>query len=424
MQRLIKYIFIGLAAIIWQIAPNTVFAAQPSISETDAAEALQQVKDNIDLVFKQFDKGLSISAKKLSTIGLEGDEAEQVLEDLIQINPSIISCGTVDKFGHIAAIEPQKYYTVIGDDISKQSHIVELYETKQPVFSDIFKSLEGPWSIAIHYPIFDSAHDFIGSVYILFDPKSLFKRATFEYAKSLPANFWVMETDGHIIYSSSNPRTLGLNVFDSNYFQANPGIADISENITLNRNGDGEYKACGKKSAKSSIRKVFWTTVELYKAELRLIIDLKKAAAPEKISTPQTSQTLPQEKPMTREIIKTNKAPAAIGPYSQAIKTGNLVFVSGQIPIDPATGQVAPSQIKTQTRLVLENLKAVLEASGASLETVVKADVFLKSMQDFQAMNEVYTEYFGKSLPARATVAVVTLPKDVLVEISAIAEAA
>src|SRR5579872_6644995 len=111
---------------------------------------------------------------------------------------------------------------------------------------------------------------------------------------------------------------------------------------------------------------------------------------------------------MAKERIATAHAPEAIGPYSQAIKLGNLIFTAGQIPLDPATQQVVPGGIAEQTTRVLENLKAVLAAGGSSLERVVKATVFLKDMNDFAAMNQVYTEYLGNqgTPPARTTVAV------------------
>lgn len=123
----------------------------------------------------------------------------------------------------------------------------------------------------------------------------------------------------------------------------------------------------------------------------------------------------------TKEIIATPNAPQAIGPYSQAIKKGGLVFCSGQIPLDPATGQVVAGGIAEQTTRVLENLKAVLEAAGAGLDSVVKTTVFVKDLAEFAAMNEVYATYFGSAAPARSTVEVARLPKDVSVEIEAIA---
>ena len=122
----------------------------------------------------------------------------------------------------------------------------------------------------------------------------------------------------------------------------------------------------------------------------------------------------------TREIIATPNAPKAIGPYSQAIKYGNLVFLSGQIPIDPKTGNVLKGSIEEQTKLVLENLKAVIEASGMTLKNVLKTSCFLKNMDDFPKFNEIYATYFGESLPARETVEVARLPRDVLVEVSCI----
>ena len=124
---------------------------------------------------------------------------------------------------------------------------------------------------------------------------------------------------------------------------------------------------------------------------------------------------------MNKETVVTDKAPKAIGPYEQAIKVGEFVYTAGQIPIDPKTGNFVEGGIAAQTRQVLENLKAVLEAAGSSLDRVVKATVFLKNMGDFAAMNEVYAEYLAQAKPARSTVAVAELPRGALVEIDFIA---
>ena len=121
-----------------------------------------------------------------------------------------------------------------------------------------------------------------------------------------------------------------------------------------------------------------------------------------------------------RKIIATNQAPAAIGPYSQAIQYGDLLFVSGQIPIDPKTGELVGGDIEVQTKQVLENLQAIIEAAGMTLQNVMKCSCFLKDMEDFMKFNAVYNSYFAESLPARETVEVARLPKDVQVEISAI----
>ena len=120
--------------------------------------------------------------------------------------------------------------------------------------------------------------------------------------------------------------------------------------------------------------------------------------------------------------ISTKKAPAAIGPYSQAIRVGNLVYTSGQIPIDPATGAFVEGGIKEQTRQSLTNVKAILEEAGTSLANVVKTTVFMVDMADFADMNSVYAEFFTEPYPARSAVAVKTLPKGALVEIEVIAE--
>jgi 2-iminobutanoate/2-iminopropanoate deaminase len=122
-----------------------------------------------------------------------------------------------------------------------------------------------------------------------------------------------------------------------------------------------------------------------------------------------------------KEIIHTPNAPAAIGPYSQAVRWNGLVFASGQIPLDPATGQLVEGGIEEQAARVLENLKAVLEASGARLDTVLKTTIFLKDLGDFAKVNEIYGRYFPEKPPARATVEAARLPRDVRVEIEAVA---
>ena len=124
-----------------------------------------------------------------------------------------------------------------------------------------------------------------------------------------------------------------------------------------------------------------------------------------------------------KQIINTENAPAPIGPYNQAVKSGHLLYTSGQIPIDPATGILVSGGIREQAIQVLENLKAVLEVAGCTLDDVIKTTVFLADMADFPAMNNIYAEYFGEdNAPARSTVQVAALPKGALVEIEAIAK--
>jgi len=122
-----------------------------------------------------------------------------------------------------------------------------------------------------------------------------------------------------------------------------------------------------------------------------------------------------------KETISTENAPGAIGPYSQAVKAGNMVYCSGQIPIDPATGEFVSNNVAEQTRQVLVNLSAVLDAAGTDLNNVVKTTVFLADMNDFTAMNEIYAEFFSENKPARATVQAARLPRDARVEIECIA---
>lgn len=143
-------------------------------------------------------------------------------------------------------------------------------------------------------------------------------------------------------------------------------------------------------------------------------LSLLALAGPKILLGNKRSQTMKKE-------IRTDKAPQAIGPYSQAVEANGFVFASGQIAIDPATGELKMGSIEEQTRLVLTNLKAVLEAAGSSFDNVVKCTVFLQDMDDFSKMNGVYAEFFKPPYPARAAVQVARLPKDVKVEIEAIA---
>ena len=126
---------------------------------------------------------------------------------------------------------------------------------------------------------------------------------------------------------------------------------------------------------------------------------------------------------MSKDVISTSKAPAALGPYSQAVCWGDLIFVSGQIPIDPLTSQVVGDDVAVQTERVLKNLAAILEAAGASLGQVLKTTVYLRDLNDFGKMNEVYARFFSERPPARATVQVARLPRDVSVEIEVVAAA-
>lgn len=125
---------------------------------------------------------------------------------------------------------------------------------------------------------------------------------------------------------------------------------------------------------------------------------------------------------MGKEAIASSGAPAALGPYSQAIRSGNLLFVSGQIPLDPATGQMVDGSIDLQTERVLKNLAAVLQEAGSSLAKVLKTTVYLRDLGDFGRMNEVYAKFFGETPPARATVEVARLPRDASIEIDLVAE--
>ena len=125
-----------------------------------------------------------------------------------------------------------------------------------------------------------------------------------------------------------------------------------------------------------------------------------------------------------KKVISTQQAPAAIGPYSQAIQVGNLVYTSGQIPIDPSTGSLVEGGVKEQARQSLLNVKAILEEAGLTMSNVVKTTVFMADMNDFAEMNAVYAEFFSEPYPARSAVAVKTLPKGALVEIEVVAEVA
>ena len=124
---------------------------------------------------------------------------------------------------------------------------------------------------------------------------------------------------------------------------------------------------------------------------------------------------------MDKKIIKTHKAPQAIGPYSQAVKSGNFIFASGQIPLDPVSGEMVENDVKKQTERVMENIKGLLESENLTMANIIKTTCFLTDMANFAAFNEVYATYFPENPPARSTVAIKSLPKDALVEVEIIA---
>jgi 2-iminobutanoate/2-iminopropanoate deaminase len=128
-----------------------------------------------------------------------------------------------------------------------------------------------------------------------------------------------------------------------------------------------------------------------------------------------------EDRDMTKKVIQTEKAPKAIGPYSQAIQAGNFLFLSGQIPLDPKTGELVKGDIRKQTQQVLENIKGILVSQGLGMENVVKVTIFLKDIANFNQVNEVYATYFPSSPPARSTVEVAKLPRDAEIEIEALA---
>jgi 2-iminobutanoate/2-iminopropanoate deaminase len=149
---------------------------------------------------------------------------------------------------------------------------------------------------------------------------------------------------------------------------------------------------------------------------------IMKNPVPDRFSLSQEFRAISLEgRGMAKKVIHTEKAPKAIGPYSQAIRAGNLIFLSGQIPIDPATGEVVRGDVRQQARQVLENVRAVLESQGLGMEDVVKTTIYLREMGRFNDVNEVYGTYFPISPPARATVEVSRLPRDAEIEIEAIA---
>ena len=143
--------------------------------------------------------------------------------------------------------------------------------------------------------------------------------------------------------------------------------------------------------------------------------------SPKPFRRPPLQNNTIERKFIMKEIISTSNAPSAIGPYSQAVKAGNLLFISGQVPLDPATGEVVEGDITVQTHRVLDNVKAILTEAGADFSNVVKTTVFLKDMNDFVPMNRVYAQYYPENCPARSAVQVGRLPKDVSVEIETIA---
>lgn len=263
--KLLTVVFLSLSF------ANVTFAASNSISPKQADTTLQQIKTNLGTVFANLDTDVAKSAAQLSNLGLTGKPTDEVLNRLYQSNPEIISVSTVNNNGMIVANEPNKF-NAVGADISKQAHVIQILKTHAPVFSVIFKSVEGPWAVTIHHPIFNQQKEFLGSVALLFAPE-LMLNTVINKIEPKPANFDILalQTDGSVVYSNDK-NAIGKVVFNDSYFKNNPGLAETAKKIVKEKTGFGVYPVNDQASGKILIKKIIWTTSTFYGIEWRLAV--------------------------------------------------------------------------------------------------------------------------------------------------------
>ncbi len=244
---------------------------KPLLSQTDLQDILSLLHGEIVTALKRLDDDLQRSAQELSGRNLEGDYARNLLKRLYRTNPYLIDCETVSNKGIMLAFEPPEHKASEGADISAQAHIVRLFETRKPVMSASFRSVEGPEAVVIHHPIFSPDHQFAGSVSALFAPEYLLQSIIGPVSSNLPVTIFLMQTDGLVIYDV-DARQIGLNVFHDPLYQPFPELIAFAKKTAAAKEGSGHYRFY-QKGMKEPIKKMaVWRTVSMHGMQWRLVM--------------------------------------------------------------------------------------------------------------------------------------------------------
>lgn len=259
-MRAIKLLVVTLLVVF---CSNPAFAKNDLDQQKQATATLQQIKNQVSSFFNKLSSNLKQESLKLSSLGVSGKAVDRTLDSIYLAHPNVISVSVVNNQGIITAAKPDKYQSV-GADISKQAHVIKALQTHKPVFSTAFISVEGPWAVTLHYPIFNQQHDFIGTVALLFLPQYLLDNAIKKIGKKPMYDILAMQTDGRIVYSD-NQNEIGRPF----------PISSILNRITQEKTGSATYQINDKKSGTMITKKITWTTITLYDIEWRLSVAWK-----------------------------------------------------------------------------------------------------------------------------------------------------
>jgi basic membrane protein A and related proteins len=256
------------------VIPSSV-RSKRMFTRTDLLDLLSQLHTETLAVLNKLEGDLKQSAQALSGKALKGSGARGVLKKLYTSNPYIIDCETVSDRGIMLVVEPQEFGSSEGADISKQAHMVKLFQTAKPVLSRAFRSVEGPEAVAFHYPVFSSGTQFSGSVATLFAPEYLLSGIIGPVASILPVDISLMQTDGRMIYDIDT-RQIGLNAFTAPLYAPFPEVLSLVKKVAAEKEGAGTYRFYRQGSATPVVKDAYWKTIAFHGAEWRLIIACSK----------------------------------------------------------------------------------------------------------------------------------------------------
>lgn len=242
-----------------------------SMSRDDLQELLSDLHSESSFVLKKLDRDIKNSARVLSGKDLKGDFARTVLKGLYAANPYIIDCETVSNSGIMLAVEPPAHRLAEGVDISAQAHMVKLFQTRQPVMSGSFSSVEGPQAVVIHHPIFSSDKKFAGSISALFAPEYLLSGIIGPVASNLPVGIFLMQTDGLLIYHVDT-KHIGLNTFSDPLYQPFPDLIKFLRKMVAAPEGSGSYRFYLKDSSIAVTKVAYWRTITMHGKNWRLVV--------------------------------------------------------------------------------------------------------------------------------------------------------
>jgi basic membrane protein A and related proteins len=245
------------------------------LSPKDLQDVLSQLQAEITTVLNKLDGDIQNSAQALSGKDLKDDSARGVLRQLYGAHPYIIDCETVSNKGIMLVVEPSLHKASEGADISSQAHMVKLFQTKKPVLSSSFRSVEGPDAVVIHHPTFSADHQFTGSVAALLAPEYLLSSIIGPVSSNLPVDIFLMQTDGLVIYDADT-KQIGLNVFRDPFYKPFPQLLSLARKVATNKVGTGIYRFYQKGTGAPTTEVAYWQTVALHGAEWRIVITCAK----------------------------------------------------------------------------------------------------------------------------------------------------